>query len=373
MTEFDISADISVYDSDTGIYNSSDPLTNRGSYLQKEFYQVQVHWLQGIIDGLPVLPDLMNYVLSFTHGVPTIYDKTTKNGQYWDGFAICTCGSKFYWQYGENTQEVVKILFIIPGSTCESIGVSASILLMTNLRRFYSARFTRDDLKIRFPRSIVDFDQIIQAGDSHNFKGARTKPKLVRSSEPIIGTNLEYDFYTVYFGSNKSDSFARFYDSLVHNVPHHIDLEIVFKDELADAVVDEFMNFNKDTPKQKIYQKIANIVLSKITFIDRTSKQKNMTRHPILEWWQNLLDKFKHRRIKPVAKVIRKTFQRFKKYVDRSVISGLTALSLAHGTRPVLNWLEQQIREKRQYLSAEWLALVEDYNFRFSGKILVNL
>jgi len=358
---------------DIGLMDLIDPPTNRGSLLQKQFYQVQMHWLQCIVEGKPVLFDVVDYVLSFTHGVPTIHDKAIKNGHMWDGYVSCTCGSKFYFLYGENTDEVVKILVFVPGSTCEHIGVFGTFLLMTNLRIFFDARYTRVDSKVRFPRSDVDFDQIILAGEKHNFKGARTKPKIVRSSEKFVNADLEYDFYTIYFGSTESDSYARFYDSLVHDVAGHIDLEVVFKDGLADSFVDAFMEFDKNTPRQDIYQKIADFVLSKVTFIDRSSNQKNMSRHPVLDWWQNLLDKFNHRRIKPVAKKIRKTFQRFKNYLSRSVISGLTALCLAHGTNAVFDWLERQIREKKQYLSDEWLAMIEDYNFRFSGSTYVNL
>lgn len=337
---------------------SKTPMANRGlECQQQETITAQIHWIQGVA-LVRDYQEFINFITASTKGVPNIkLGKGLKKGCYWEHSAYSTCNSQFYFndidQFG-----YYRIGFSLSGSTCERMGVRNSYRLIRGLRCHYKAGFTRIDLKIRVSDKLISLDDVLESGKNMDFTGFRNPPSNVVSRKKNSDGSLK-ESITVYFGSRESDCFMRFYDPYeCHGVEDSVDIETVFKDTKACEISDLFSELENGCDDTLIGQLIASLVVGQIKFIDR-SGGKRASRCQMLIWWSNLLS-LVGGHIKILGAKSIKSFEKFLGFLDRQVVAGLAALRSSRGMSYVMNLLRDLINNKVDFLSQDWLNLVEE-------------
>ena len=329
-------------------------------------------WMQGLVTAS--FSSFVSMVFSFTSEAYEIYDNhPTRKGKQFEGQVIGTAGTRLYFNHQLDAlgcpTGVTEFLYSITGTPCRRMGTAKSWRLMYELRSEYKARFTRLDLKGRHHKDSLPFDQILQAGIDGNVKGFRKAPTDV-NSRTRDKNGILHHHPTIYYGSRQSNRFIRFYDpEPLHKVKNAVDMEVVFKDELANSAVDELMTlveFNDDSPAQFNYRLagvIAGLIYGAIDFIDR-GIDSNSTRAPRLRWWADLVEHLDLIRV--VAPVVQHTFHKTEVWLERQVVNSLVALQQARGKLSFGNWLRGLMADRQDRLPRYWTARVEEHKLLLS-------
>jgi len=362
------------------------PVANRGVHGQRQ-YKTDIDTLAegtiipmiDYIRGVALVRDyneFFDFIVGSTGGVVDVKigkGKSFGAGSYFDNSAYSSCGAMFFFK-DKGDFGLYKINFVISGKPCGLMGLEGCWRLIRGLLNAFKCGFTRIDLKVRASRDIINFNDVENAVGNRNYDTFRTLPQYAKSySEDENGNILEHPTY--YLGSKKhGDYFCRIYDPLpCHGVQNALDFESVFKDKKAHQIAEVLMSLPDGCDRSLIAQCVASLCCSQFDFKDRSSGQKP-SRCPLLVWWENFLNL-----IETTPKALKitigskpKTFQKFLDFIDRQVISGLTALSLVFGTTYVTNMLKDKILCKKDTLSTSWLSLVETHKKHYGCELQVS-
>ena len=346
----------------------NNPASNTGldsqTILPKNAPTAYSHWIQGVCDG--DFEEITEFIAKTIKKVPDYHrDTTIRIGKNWDGFAQLSDGVKTYYEGDEKT---MRVGFSIPGSVCEQIGTRDCWRLIRGLYFTYNCKFTRVDLKLRVDRKDCPIDRVWEEAKKKNMTGVRTAPRIYVSGE--FKGNKFIERKTVYLGSKDSDFQLRIYDPFTnHKIEGKTDIEIQLRDKKAQEAVKKLCSIesslqNADNIERHIGIMIGRIVLGQVDFKERT-KDKNIKRAKMLDFWQALLD-LVGQGIKLVVRVRKSSFSRFDGFFNTKVLSGLAAKKKAMGSWAFWRFLRTALEERGENLPTHWEALVEEER-RYSG------
>lgn len=320
----------------------------------------QVHAIRGVIDSA-IFSEVLRYV-SLATKEKFIWNvgANTRNGKIWTSFVSGTAGSKL-WFDEEHVDG--SVAFYLTGTACERMGLRNAWRMIIGLKHAFNARFTRIDLKCRVPSSLFTPNKLFALGQRGQLVGCRKKPSRVQSESKIWRDGCEVSgyAYTTYLGSRQSQSYTRVYDPYaLHGVKDSTDIEVEFKEEKAESIAEQMFRMPIGIKIKVIAQKIVDLVFGQIDFREKRKASYSLERRERLPQWQAILDAVNATPLKVVCPVMRTSLSRFKKFLERQVLNGLTALCSAYGLGSTLGWLREEVITRKNTLPRGWQSLIEE-------------
>lgn len=340
----------------------NNPASNTGLDSQTTFPKnapiTFVHWISGVCVG--DFEEITEFIAGTIKKVPVYHkDTTISNGTKWSGYAQFSDGVKTYYRECENT---TRVLVSISGSVCEQMGTRDCWRLIRGLFECYKCKFTRLDLKLRVDKELCPIDRIWEESKRKNMTGVRTPPEKYTSGDWVEDEYIDRD--TVYLGSKHSDFRLRVYDPFTnHRVENKTDIEAQLRDKKAHLAAEMLCTVEDGWKSRESIEKdigimIGRVTLGQVTFIERTN-DKNTKRAQVLDFWQALLD-LVGQGVKLVVGVRKASFERFRSFLNKQVLNGLAALQKSMGIMEFGDMLRTELAKRRDNLSREWEALVEE-------------
>lgn len=228
---------------------------------------------------------------------------------------------KTWFKWEKKSREVIakpgKLRVSISGSSMKRCDISALMTWLAIQRDTYQIECTRLDLALDDMRRQTKREDIDAAVNAGNYAGVVVaNPHVPRHLGKIKG-------WTYYFGSTQSDSMMRIYDKFHESKGENpaIRWELQLRRDKANSAFIKLLLLSNGTPSESA-QFIASTVLGEVSFVDRSTGDKNLSRCSILPWFQQLIEvttepiKLRvkketttlQRSINYVAKVARKVF-----------------------------------------------------------------
>lgn len=304
---------------------------------------------------------LVNYIVSSTkEQVEWRSESPTRSGRTWGGSAKGTAGSMFWF---DTLEEKGDFGVAVSGKACERMGLRNTWRLIVGLSEWYKCKFTRIDCKVRVPSELVSPRQLFEVGKFGNFSGCVNLPEWRESPSKVWVNGKEFKGYagTCYYGSRESEAFMRIYDPYNnHGAKDSTDIEIEYKKGKAVRVAQMLCSLKQGVTFEDIASMVASLAVSHFDFIDRSKGDKNLSRCPRLPFWQRVLDFIGAMKQKVDSVKVEPSLQKFRKYMERSVMGGLEALCQVYGNSSIYAWMQSKRLEKKENMPARWLALVAE-------------
>ena len=343
---------------------SRTPSANRGLILQErsQGQNIEVHldWVQGIATG--TLERLLEFIKGSTGEEFTISAGSTKKGRkFQGGVAIGTAGTHVY--YDDDTEEC-ELLISMPGTPCRRMGTVNTWRFIKGLLCAYKCRFTRLDGKLRVPKYALCLNRMLKECLNKNVKGVRSLPTTM--IQYLEYEDKVYECQTLYIGSRESDKYMRIYDPFkLHGISDAWDMELVMKDSYAQAFAEYICEMERTMDningfEHSLAVAIASAILQPIQFIDR-SADKNSSRCPLLDFWQDLVDLVGY-----VVKLVRpkkiNTVQKNRQWLERAVANSLVMQKTVMGSGAFWKWFTDLLHQKSVHLPIRFEALIREFN-----------
>lgn len=320
----------------------------------------QVHAIRGVIDSAN-FKEVLRYVsLATKEKFQWNVGANVRNGKIWASYVTGTAGSKLWF---DDEVGLGSVAFYLTGTACERMGLRNCWRMIVGLKYAFDARFTRIDLKCRVPSTLFTPNKLFALGQRGQLVGCRNKPSRVQSECKLWRGGVETTgySYTTYFGSRQSQSYTRVYDPYsLHGVKDCTDIEVEFKEEKAQAIGKAMVALPVGVKIKVIAQKIVDLVFGQIDFREPRKASYSLERRERLPQWQSILDSVKAVPLKVIAPVIGSSLSRFKRFLERQVLNGLSALCSSYGLGSTLSWLREEVITRESSLPRGWLALVEE-------------
>lgn len=194
----------------------------------------------------------------------------------------------------------------------------------------YSAKYgieaSRVDFALDDHEKTVSIAEVLAARDAENYRGAkgwRTIESGGRKRERGIGH---------YFGSNKSVKQLRIYDKTVESGGKILGnrWEVQFRRKAAATAFDEWVIMKHSSNEQGALY-IANVVTGAIKFCDTSSGDKNVSRLPLLDWFESFVERLKATPLKIRVAVVKQSIQRAIDWHKRQVKGSMAMMSKVLG------------------------------------------
>lgn len=225
-----------------------------------------------------------------------------------------------------------KMRISISGTSMARADLPALFTFLAIQQDTFKIEASRCDLALDDRDRFTKREYLIAAVDAGNYSGADTAlPFEPRNRGKIEG-------WSYYFGSRTSDSMLRIYDKLYESKGENksIRWELQLRRKLADEAFQKLLLFSDGKPKD-MAKFIAATVLGKISFIDRSTGDKNLERCSILPWFQQLIE----RTTLPIKLRVpreKTTLQKSINHVDKSASKTLGKFAKKMGIAAVASW-----------------------------------
>lgn len=286
---------------------------------------------------------------------------------------------KFGWERDGN----IRFFLDMSGTYFQDKSVDSQWVLAMELAWDYGVRCTRVDVAITDENKMLQFTDIHWAVLTGN---VARKQKFHRHISGDIGGGIGGYHETYCLGSRESDSYVRIYDC---NYKHGIDAmryEVEFKGDKAAQVFEFLLRISPDSSmyansndgknidicneKIALYisEKLAEIALAEVEFVDRSSGYSNGTIDSCnrLPWWQKFIDFIigkAPKRLKP--REYKRRIDKTKKWVERQVVKTLAVLCTGMGRDNFAKWLAEKMKEGRERLTEEDQYWVRFLNLKY--------
>jgi hypothetical protein len=170
--------------------------------------------------------------------------------------------------------------------------------------------------------------------------------------------------FTLRLGSPKSSLLVRLYNKSFeskNSSSGHIDahrVEAQYRDSLAAQVFDDIVACGDDVGK--FAELIVGAATTPVRLIDRTA-DKNVSRCPVLPWWQEILDVLKATPRKWLRTKFTDSIITTKKWIEKKVVASIATVFEAIGRLEGKQWLLDEIRKGGCRLSKKQQSQVNSY------------
>jgi hypothetical protein len=342
----------------------SAPLSNTGldSHLaQNSSLSVKPDWIQGTFrfDTLDELHLALNFVGEYTNERWVFYPGRGRFcGKQWNNSVQGI--NKAIALYNLPDQEDGRLghcFLSFPATALNGIDIRDVWRMMLGLVGRWKFRTTRFDVALDDYAKRISYQMLEEAVRSRNYTGFRKQPKRTNSYDKngnIIG-------WTFSFGNRLSDRVFRFYDKATESDGEidSVRMEAEFHDELAQKVVAEWIEIEPESFDEFSPMYLANVVVGCITFVQRT-KDKNVSRMPILDWWQDILDEVGEG-IRHTVKAVKTTLEQKKKWITRQVSTQLAMFSQIMGMKEFFGYLKSELKGGQKRFTDYHLAFIDHY------------
>lgn len=212
-------------------------------------------------------------------------------------------------------------------------------------------KFTRVDLAIDCYDNELDLDVIGRKIKSREVVSRWKNSSIVESIKLSDTAKIGH---TINFGHRESEIFMRIYDKKLESgsdLPYWVRLELEFKEERANNLVDIFLNEHKEL---SIY--MHEILNNYIRFVDDNGTV-NRSRWPVSEWWSKFL--LTTRSIKLTSGSLESELDKKIGWLERSVSPTLAMLvQIADGD---MTFLYRLVQANKHRLKKKHIALIQQY------------
>lgn len=177
-----------------------------------------------------------------------------------------------------------KMRISMSGKSCSRIDMLPLLQFLAMSRDTYRIECTRLDAFLDDTKRTIKRENTLAAIDAGNYSGVTVAtPYEPRNRGHITG-------YTHYFGSTKSDTMLRIYDKAFESngVNLSIRMEMQNRRDKADCVFRTLLALAEHGAAE-IPRFIASIVVGCVSFVDRSSGDKNVSRCSLLPWYEQLI------------------------------------------------------------------------------------
>lgn len=262
------------------------PLSNTGLFPQNRF-PVSVDTLtitlrriataKGANDAIALVEKTFNEKIEYSLDRPTFMMRQ------WDGCSIrSVLGCQIHWKAPEDYGNGVLRIHI-PGKALAGVPLEDVRSLMAVFAAVYSADCNRIDVAVDDKTGMTKISDLRAAQLDGNYTGYRSH-RYITSGK--IG---EGEGQTVYFGSAKSDSQLRVYDKAVERGVggSWIRWELQQRRAKANLVFLYWVGL-EGLEAADMAAKLGGFIPGAIDFLDRSKRQKDLSRCPRLPWWAAL-------------------------------------------------------------------------------------
>lgn len=341
------------------------------SELEDQF--AHVRWLNSLLpdpgtvwqaEQLRKLSELGGDYYELYYGGQPVADRGSRSVKIFNNERLAT---GFQWK--KKSREIVakpgKLRVSISGSSMKRCDISELMTLLAIQRDTYQIECSRLDLALDDMRRQTKREDIDAAVDAGNYAG-------VIVANPHVPRHLgEIKGWTYYFGSTQSDSMMRIYDKSYESKGENpaIRWELQLRGDKANSAFIKLLLLSEHPPSETA-QFIASSVLGEVSFIDRSTGDKNLSRCSILPWFQQLIEAT----TEPIKLRVKKeatTLQRSINYVAKVARKAFAKMEILVGYEDVYEFVNGLIDEghcrltpsdmrELQYVGADELILTPD-------------
>ena len=240
------------------------------------------------------------------------------------------CGACISWEsaYGDDFGTVS-----ITGDSCDVLGVRGVVDLM---RESWVLRCTRIDTRFSDRKGLLDWSYFIDARNAGNYSGLRST-RIIDKQERSGPSVLKIRGQSIYYGNagrRGSGAMLNFYNETAESgvvVGRRAGVEFCawafemrFYQGKAESLRTELLKAGKKT--KKIRKVIAGAMLDPLSFLDRSSGDKNLNRCPELQWWTRFKKAVKSSKVDLKGKVNASTYDESWHHFKRQASGTLRAL-----------------------------------------------
>lgn len=298
------------------------------------------------IDIVGVIDDVFSEKIDFACDRPTFMMKQ------WTGCSRSSLrGVMVHWQ-APNTEKQGTLRIHLPGKALAAASARELYDCVQVLWQLYGGECTRVDVAADDYAKVTNLDDIRAAQVNRNYTGVRSH-RFAGS-----GSLTEEDGLTYYFGSKSSDSQLRIYDKSVES-KGAFDC-IRWELQLRRAKAQELCNIwlsGGAWEAEAMASTLSGAIAGAVDFIDRSKRQKDLTRCQRLPWWARVRSCLsKAFRVKAPKKT--PLMKNKIGWVCHAVMPSLAAIKKYLGDVEFWQFLEDDCREKEQNLTTLNQAIV---------------
>jgi DNA relaxase NicK len=248
-------------------------------------------------------------------------------------------------------------LLSFPATVLASMDIRDVHKMMSALVGRWEFKTTRFDLALDDYSKRISYEMLDEAAKNRNYTGFR-KPPVVHYNYDKWGNKVGWTFN---FGNRRCDRVLRIYDKATESAGQidAVRIEAEFHDNLAQQVMADWLAIPLERIKEDSPKYLAKVVVGSITFIERNA-DKNVSRMPIVGWWQSILDEI-GKGIRHTVKAVRTTYEDKKNWINRQVSTTLTMFGHIMGMEDFYAWMQAQLKDGQSRLTDYHYAFIDHY------------
>lgn len=223
---------------------------------------------------------------------------------------------------------------------------------------------TRLDIAVDDYGKRLKLMDMLTASEKKNYAKFRKPPRFVGSFDGA---------WAIYFGSRESARSAIVYNKEAESKGRikAIRLEVRFGAKLAHEVLLQWLTIDPDEWGEQWEYQSANWLMrsavGSIDFIDRENHpgEKNLSRIPRLDWWQEFIDLVDGDEIYHTALTIEPSLERTAKWHGRQVMRSLACVLTAFG-EDAIDWFRNQIETAKTSLNERHMKLIKQFKKEYA-------
>jgi hypothetical protein len=342
----------------------SAPLSNTGldsQTAQRSTLCVRPDWIQGTVrfQTLQQLHQILGFTQDYTDDRWVYYPGRGRFcGKQWANAVQGINGSLALYNLPEEEGDRYgHCLLSFPASVIGGMDIRDVYKMMSALIGRWEFKSTRVDIALDDYSKRITFEMLDEAVGKKNYSGFR-KPPVVHFS---YGKDRKKIGWTFNFGNRSCDRVVRIYDKDTESGGRikAVRIEAEFHDDLAQQVMADWIAikpecFDEDSPRY-----LGRVVVGSIHFMKRTH-EKNISRMPVLRWWQSIINKIGFG-IRHTVKAVKTTYEQKKSWVNRQVSTTLAMFAHIMGMEDFYAWMQAQLKDGQVRLTDYHYAFIDHY------------
>jgi hypothetical protein len=247
-----------------------------------------------------------------------------------------------------------KMRISLPGRALQRIELRPLLDFLNVMKDSYKIECTRLDGMLDDKCRTTKREDLFEAISLGNYAGVETAtPYEPRKAGVVTG-------FTHYFGSNKSDGMLRVYDKKYESKGENLSIrwELQLRRGKAQSAFETILAFAAKSPDY-IATYIASIVVGHVSFIDRSTGDKNLSRCSLLPWYADFI-KATVQPIKLSAAKKTTTIQKKVMFFGKQCPKSLAMMAATFGLPKLLGFVGDLVSEGISKLTAQDRFVIAD-------------